>query len=153
MHFLESLERYDCAERKRNEPNSCVPFASHPPPASPSPNTSLQNDSCITSSETLDLIKTKGKAKLYLYFSGTFPALITRSLIPLALLSNGSPLAAARLSVNSCSDTLFEGYLIKRSPNVHCLSALRFYWGTRHRLPGALSNLLDLNQHLLMSFC
>lgn len=150
MQFLESLERYDCAERKRNEPSSCVPFASHVPP---SPNTSLQNDSCITSSETLDLIKTKGKAKLYLYFSGTFPALITDSLIPLALLSNGSPLAAARLSVNSCSDTLFEGYLIKRSPSVHCLRALSFYWGTRHCLLGALSNLLDFNQHLLMAFC
>lgn len=153
MQFLESLERYDCAERKRNEPSSYVPFASQPTPFPPSPNTSLQNDSCITSSETLDLIKTKGKAKLYLYFFGTFPALITDSLIPLALQSSGSPLVAARLSVNSCSDTLFEGYLIKRSPNVHCLSALSFYWGAQHRLPGALSNLLDLNQHLLMAFC
>lgn len=101
----------------------------------------------------VDLINTKGKAKLYLYFSGTFPALITGSVIPLALLSNGSPLAAARLSVNSCSNTLFEHCLIRRSPSVPCLSALSFYWRTQHHLLGALSNFLDLDQHLLVSFC
>lgn len=151
MQFLESLERYDCAERKRNEPSSCVPFASHTPPP-PQHIFAEWQLHYILRNTWVDLIKTKGKAQLYLYFSGTFPAsvIITDSLIPLALLSNGSPLAAAKLSVNSCSVTLFEGCLIKRSPSVQCLSALSFYWRTQHHLLGALSNFLDLDQHLLI---
>lgn len=152
MQFLESLERYDCAERKRNEPSSYVPFAS-PPPTPPQHIFAEWQLHYILRNTWVDLINTKGKAKLYLYFSGTFPALITGSVIPLALLSNGSPLAAARLSVNSCSNTLFEHCLIRRSPNVPCLSALSFYWRTQHHLLGALSNFLDLDQHLLVSFC